>query len=255
MSTPSPSLTDFAVLLRFNPSTPEDKLFKAVQYRLSAIGAGKVCSRCGGCGHYSFNGSHSICYGCQGAGKVIRKLDGKAYDEGMAQVAAGQLDEYLEFKRASANMAKYRDEISYSTISGYSFKQTWEAAPTEWNAKATRLAANDWNAFLSREWSKIAEAAKLANAAQVKVSARNGSLSERKEALAAFLPLWADFIAKRTTFYATGLARADFDFHYTSGYEMAQGMANGEHFACVNWFAQWESKGRPKSVEFERAKV
>lgn len=62
------------------------------------------CGRCGGSGQYSFNGSHSNCYGCNGRGaptQTERDYPG-ILENAKAAVADGRLDKYLTYLESAA---------------------------------------------------------------------------------------------------------------------------------------------------------
>jgi len=59
------------------------------------------CSRCGGSGHYSFNGTHSRCYKCDG------KNDGQAY----TKRGRAAKDFYLALKSVVPTNVKIGDKI------------------------------------------------------------------------------------------------------------------------------------------------
>lgn len=75
-----------------------------VERRIAGLKIGPVCSRCGGCGSYSFNQiDGSRCYGCGGRGHMNPKakdLPG-VLEEAKAAVADGRLERYLDGLRAS----------------------------------------------------------------------------------------------------------------------------------------------------------
>lgn len=57
-------MTFAAELAAILKTTEKNALTRAAKMKLLP-----VCGRCGGCGRYSFNGSHSVCYGCNGEGQ------------------------------------------------------------------------------------------------------------------------------------------------------------------------------------------
>lgn len=81
---------------------------KNLNARLIGLKIAPVCGRCGGCGRYSFNGQHSICYGCGGKGHVApsdRDLPA-IYADACEAAQDGRLSAYLEFlaaRRATKN--------------------------------------------------------------------------------------------------------------------------------------------------------
>lgn len=89
------------------------------------------CGRCLGTGHYSFNGSHSNCYGCNGAGQSVPKSGD--FDEILADAEACKTDGrfaaymlYLEATRATKNAV---DQVMKAwTGSGISAAYDWRKA-------------------------------------------------------------------------------------------------------------------------------
>lgn len=91
----------------------------------------EVCSRCGGTGHYSFNGEHSICYKCDGK-KIALTKRGQA---------ARQY--YLDKRTITPEQVKVGDVISFYGMkrltvakitlkqSGTAINQKGEATPIE----------------------------------------------------------------------------------------------------------------------------
>lgn len=79
---------------------------KIVRARVYGMGISSVCGRCGGGGRYSFNGSHSICYGCEGRGEVATDLTKKSTLDAVTEaINAGALARYFE-ARAARTAAK-----------------------------------------------------------------------------------------------------------------------------------------------------
>lgn len=73
--------------------------------RIMNMKLGPTCGRCGGSGQYSFNGSHSRCYGCDGYGHGMPKSPaGWEATAERATVAAndGTLDAYIARNAARA---------------------------------------------------------------------------------------------------------------------------------------------------------
>lgn len=104
----SGSREDFLALLRVpTANTAPDKVDRIVQARLIGLGHGRVCDRCGGSGHYSFNAiDGTTCFGCRGGGHVAQKLTAALYECVAADVAAGKLDTYFAEVRARAAAKK-----------------------------------------------------------------------------------------------------------------------------------------------------
>jgi hypothetical protein len=79
-----------------------------------------ICGRCGGCGRYSFNGTHSTCYGCNGTGQTQPRTELQrtlVLEVARACVADGRLDAYLELLKAQERA-----------------KDAWNKAMAKWKA-------------------------------------------------------------------------------------------------------------------------
>lgn len=97
---------DLALILK---TTPKNAPVRAAAMRLFP-----PCGRCGGSGRYSFNGSHSICYGCSGNGQ---RPPGRKSEEHLTLTRAleavqdGTLDLYLRRLQASRDSKNARDKV------------------------------------------------------------------------------------------------------------------------------------------------
>ena len=77
---------------------------KNVYNRIVGMKLAPVCTRCGGSGQYSFNGSHSRCYGCNGAGVTrpgAKELP-SVLENAIAAANDGRLTAYIEYLNARA---------------------------------------------------------------------------------------------------------------------------------------------------------
>ncbi len=75
---------------------------KNVYNRIVGMKLAPVCTRCGGSGQYSFNGSHSRCYGCNGAGHTRpadKDLPG-ILESATTAANDGRLAAYIEYLNA-----------------------------------------------------------------------------------------------------------------------------------------------------------
>ncbi len=90
-------MTELQTLAEILQTTEKNALVRAAK-----LGIGRVCNRCGGTGRYSFNGSHSICYGCNGARFVSPKAADmpRMIEEAEAAVANGKFAIYMRFLEA-----------------------------------------------------------------------------------------------------------------------------------------------------------
>jgi hypothetical protein len=84
------------------------KKVASVQPRLIALGHEAVCSRCGGCGNFSYCQMYgTTCFKCGGSGKTATKLTPALLEQIKAQVAAGELEPYLAKLRREAEHNAY----------------------------------------------------------------------------------------------------------------------------------------------------
>lgn len=72
--------------------------------RLVGMKLGPTCGRCLGSGQYSFNGTHSRCYGCNGNGVILPRASEweETCERAKAAVSNGDLDRYLASLEARA---------------------------------------------------------------------------------------------------------------------------------------------------------
>lgn len=96
-------MTDIATLaLILGNEVAEKAIVRAAKLRILP-----VCGRCLGSGHYSHNGTHSRCYGCEGTGQR-RPKDAAEWAEVVAAAEAckedGRLTDYLKACEARAKL-------------------------------------------------------------------------------------------------------------------------------------------------------
>lgn len=254
MKTAPIALEEFANLLKLRTDLPPAKVQSNVQFRLAAIGAGSICSRCGGCGQYSFNGSHSICYKCNGVGKVVRKLDARAYADAKQAVESGELEKYLDYKRASQHLKTYSQELYFSAIgTGSPGKLIY--------ADGRADLTDSWTVFNTSGFQPVHKAASEAYKALNSCLSASLSLAERRERLAAFLPLWATFVQTRLDWMKQAVSHPGRAFHWQSNADTVLACANGDELAYVHAMDAYEKeraeairltgKG-PDSVPYQR---
>lgn len=145
---------------------------QATPTRLAALGHYEVCSRCGGCGRYSWCQQYGDrCFECAGSGKVLPKLTTRLLETVKAQMARGELKPYLE-KLQRARDAKAMAKKWFDTWRGLpsqvavdewkkehgkegwqwsSYRQLWQ------NAYCAKLSDEKLNAELAVEHGKTAE--------------------------------------------------------------------------------------------------
>lgn len=90
-----------------------------------------VCGRCGGTGHYSFNGSHSICYGCNGAGQIAPKEHElpSIIAEAEAAKTDGRFATYMRFLEAQRVTRNASDKVmTVWKATGISNAYNWRKA-------------------------------------------------------------------------------------------------------------------------------
>jgi hypothetical protein len=92
-------MTTLAEIANVLKTTEANALNRVVKMKLAV----RYCGRCGGSGSYSFNGSHSRCYDCNGAGypKPVASDFPAILDNARAAAADGRLDTYLRYVEAS----------------------------------------------------------------------------------------------------------------------------------------------------------
>lgn len=100
--------------------------------RIMNMKLGPTCGRCGGSGQYSFNGSHSRCYGCNGYGHVMPVSSAgweATAERATAAATDGTLDAYLARNAARARC-----------------KKGWDRAMAAWQAvDALNGYGKNWN--------------------------------------------------------------------------------------------------------------
>lgn len=83
-----------------------------VPTRMNALGLTVECSRCGGCGNYSYCPSHgTTCFKCNGSGKQMPRLTQKLVKQAAEMVAGGALNSYLERVRKIGQLKKVEAEL------------------------------------------------------------------------------------------------------------------------------------------------
>lgn len=83
------TIKEFAAVLKCTPG--------GVLKRLQVLGLADTCTRCGGCGEYSFNLMYGTkCFGCYGVGYKLPKLTRKLLQYAQEKEQAGGLDEYRQ---------------------------------------------------------------------------------------------------------------------------------------------------------------
>ena len=101
-----------------NPSSLLDAFCKALEIkttlkreqrvgtRLAKMGHGVTCERCGGGGHYSYNGTHSLCFGCGGSGVLAPTLTSALLALVQEEAATGKVAAYLADLRTRQRLAR-----------------------------------------------------------------------------------------------------------------------------------------------------
>lgn len=108
-----PTIEDFATALKCKA--------KFVHTRLVALGHYNECSRCGGCGRYSFNMlDGDMCYGCYGSGKQAVKLTPELLRTVEQEVSEGKLQPYLDMCAAKHYAKTFMNR----------YFETWKAIPS-----------------------------------------------------------------------------------------------------------------------------
>lgn len=93
-------MTTFAAELATILNTTEANVWK----RANGLRILPACNRCGGTGQYSFNGTHSTCYGCNGARSRMptagEQLD--VLEDAQAAMVDGRNATYMQYLAATA---------------------------------------------------------------------------------------------------------------------------------------------------------
>lgn len=93
--------------------------------RLVALGYVQECSRCGGCGHYSYNQiTGTVCFGCDGSGRELPRITPAILAEAVSRQAAGELDAYFAENKARGDakralgpiVATFDEEWSHGAV-------------------------------------------------------------------------------------------------------------------------------------------
>lgn len=75
--------------------------------RLLGLGLTRVCSRCSGSGHHSYNQIHgTMCYGCNGRGKQPAKISRETLARAEQIAASGELEAYINNLRTERELKK-----------------------------------------------------------------------------------------------------------------------------------------------------
>jgi hypothetical protein len=106
-------LQEFATKLKCKPEQAAS--------RLVFLGYTDTCSRCGGCGQYSYNQLHgSVCYGCGGKGYALAKLTADKLNEAAKRIESGELEPYFAKHRALAWVKKQK-QVIWDTVVATNF--------------------------------------------------------------------------------------------------------------------------------------
>ena len=150
-------MTFAAELASILKTTEKNAIVRAAKMRLLP-----VCGRCGGCGRYSFNGHHSVCYGCNGEGQRAPKAGEHAtvIEDAREAVDSGKLDAYLEMLAAARRTKNARDIVLGAwKDTGIEKAYSWfKAVPShpEFNQRDRDIA--DINARMARAYDAVSEA-------------------------------------------------------------------------------------------------
>lgn len=80
--------------------------------RLVALGYSEVCTRCGGSGRYSWNQINGdICFGCNGARKMLAKITPAIVSEALVRIEAGELAGYFAEIKARKEIKAANDAL------------------------------------------------------------------------------------------------------------------------------------------------
>lgn len=158
---------------------------KNVYVRAAAMRLFPFCLRCGGCGRYSFNGQHSVCYGCNGNGQRIPNSNADmqaTLDRAREAVADGSLDVYLRRLAAIRNTKSARDKVMAAwRATGISEAYDWRVAAFDKNSHDRKVA--DINAKMCAAYDTVAELSFKAGVDPLDLeAAMNNALAQIEEA-------------------------------------------------------------------------
>lgn len=110
--------------VRLKPGRAAAASIAVMNARLVNLGLGATCSRCGGCGQFSFNTrTGTTCFGCDGAGATAPKIDDGLIGRLKKLHSQGVVDQHLEgiAMRVSARNASKQvlDAWSNTRVSSY----------------------------------------------------------------------------------------------------------------------------------------
>jgi hypothetical protein len=125
-------MTNIAQLAKVLETTEDRVWVRAAGLRLLP-----VCGRCGGCGRHSFNGSHSICYGCGGKGQRAARHDELPAILADAEACRtdGRLERYMQFLQASRVIKRATDTVmaawkATGISDAYDWRSAFKSSPT-----------------------------------------------------------------------------------------------------------------------------
>ena len=243
-STTVSAFEDLAKLLHVADDLPKAKREGLVQLRLAAIGCGTTCPRCGGTGRHSFNGSHSICYECRGAGRISARYTEQALVEAQTAVAGGALDRYFEVIRRRPVIRRIRDELQFAR------EGTITSPRFDYSSGQLNRADPAWIVYeeAQRSMRPIADAIlKLVSRLSQPVT-----VAEEMSLMPELERKFADWVSLRQAF-ARRIAQTEGyagpgRYHWSANRDCARREAEGDPFACTMSHREWERAGRPSST-------
>lgn len=138
--------------------------------RVYGLRLAPACGRCGGCGQYSFNGSHSRCYGCNGAGQRKPRCEEMASVLVAAEACKsdGRLAAYLTYLDARRVTKRATDKVmaawkATGIGAAYDWRKAVSTSPA-FDAEHGRIA--DINSKMCAAYKTVSEAAYAINSAK-----------------------------------------------------------------------------------------
>lgn len=119
-------MTTLAEIATVLETTEKNVLVRAAKLRILP-----VCGRCIGSGQYSFNGSHSICYGCNGSGARVPKASElpEVLAAAIETKRNGKFAEYMLFLESIRATKNATDQVMAAwKASGISEAYDWRKA-------------------------------------------------------------------------------------------------------------------------------
>lgn len=142
-------------------TTEKNVKTRAVKMRLTP-----VCSRCGGCGHYSYNQmTGTTCFGCNGYGVATLTEKNAAFTLANAReaVAAGKLETYLAGLKAQQESKNGHDRMFAAWKPSLAAKGNPHHGLRDAECTAAQLACRNANSRIARAYDVASNAINALN--------------------------------------------------------------------------------------------